>query len=100
VNGYRTLSLLGILGTLNRALVTVGTSLALLAAVNGNPKLRQVQNQGTAAVFLGPSSVAASGAHQGFSLAAGTMYRDGASADAWYGIAATGSVAVVVITVT
>jgi hypothetical protein len=38
-------------------------------------------------VFLRPASVAASGANQGFSLAAGTTYTDGASADDWYGIA-------------
>jgi hypothetical protein len=51
-------------------------------------------------VFLGPASVAASGVNQGFSLAAGTMYTDGASADAWYGIAASRSAPVVVIKVT
>jgi hypothetical protein len=51
-------------------------------------------------VFLGPASVAASGASQGFSLAAGTTYTDGAWADAWYGIAANGSAAVVVFKVT
>ena len=71
-----------------------------MAAVNGNRKLLQVQNQGTAAVFLGPASVAASEANQGFSLATGTTYTDGASADAGYGIAASGSAAVVVIKVT
>jgi len=51
-------------------------------------------------VFLGPASVAGSGANQGFSLAEGTTYTDGTSADARYGIAASGSAAVVVIKVT
>jgi hypothetical protein len=44
--------------------------------------------------------VAASGAIQGFNLAAGTTYTDGASADAGYGIPASGSAALVVINVT
>jgi hypothetical protein len=51
-------------------------------------------------VFLGPASVSASRANQGFSLAAGTTYTNGSSADAWYGIAASGSAADVVIKVT
>ena len=51
-------------------------------------------------MFLAPASVAASGANQGFSLAAGTTYTDGASADAGYGIPASGSAALVVINVT
>jgi hypothetical protein len=57
------------------------------------------QNQGSVTVFIGPSTVAISGATRGYALFAGASFTDDASDQDWWGIAASTSAIVNVIQV-
>jgi hypothetical protein len=88
------------LGTRRQAVVTVTTTAVQLAAANPNRKSVIFQNQGSTTAFIGPATVTASGATQGFALAGGASFTDNASGEPWYAIAASGSAPVLAIEVT
>jgi hypothetical protein len=77
-------------------LVSVGTTATLIADIGAAPETGGiiVQNNGSAAVFLGGPSVTTSGATAGVQIAAGsslTVPTTGAEPLALYGIVATGT---------
>lgn len=72
--------------------VTVGTSPTLVCSPGGSCGQVLIQNNGAAAVFLGSSSVAASGANAGISVAAAaTVTVPCGSAHDLYAIIASGT---------
>lgn len=79
--------------------VTVGTTPTLIAAANAAAIGRLLKNNGAATVFVGGSTVAASGADEGWAIAAGAEYVDGVSVGAIYGIVAAGTASVKVFEV-
>ena len=83
-----------LLGERHHSVVTVGTTAVQLAPQRMNRKALLIANLGTAQVFLGPSTVAASGPNAGIPLAAGALLVDSYSSDPWFAITASGSVPV------
>jgi hypothetical protein len=81
----------------SNGLVTVGTTPTALCTIAGRGGVI-VQNNGSAAVFLGGANVAVSGASTGISLAAGaTVFvpTAGSSTAILFGVVATGTQPVV-----
>jgi hypothetical protein len=66
--------------------VTVSGSPTLLASQNLNRKSLVLQNNGSTNVYIGNSTVSASGANQGLTLAAGALFTDTSSSDSWFGV--------------
>jgi hypothetical protein len=86
------------LGSRRLTVVAVGTTAVKIATAHLNRKGPiQIQNQGSGAVFLGASTVAAAGASVGYSLAAGATYTDVPSGDELWGITAGGTCTVLLV---
>lgn len=81
------------------AIVAVGDVAVRLLAASGQGRARTFQNQGSVTVFIGPSTVTASGPTAGYALFAGETFSDNASNEPWFGITASGSAPVHVIEV-
>jgi hypothetical protein len=74
------------LGSRTSANVSVGGSPTLLASQNLNRKSLVLQNNGSTNVYIGDSSVTASGPSQGLVLAAGQTFSDTTSSGAWFAV--------------
>jgi hypothetical protein len=89
------------IGAYNNAATTVGTTPTLIATLGGvGSGGVLVQNNGTATIYLGSSSVASSGANMGISLAtAATLLVPtvGGPADGLYAVTASSTASVVVL---
>ena len=83
----------------NKAITTVaiGTTAAVVLAPNAARKSCLICNTGAATVYLGPNSSVTT--TTGVPLASGDRLPDDASLDAWYGITASGSAALIVVEV-
>lgn len=79
---------------------TVGTAIVQLTKVNTQRKSLVIQNNGGGTVYLGSSTVAASGANSGYQLAAGATFTDNSTNTDWWSISATGSNVLLVMEVT
>jgi hypothetical protein len=87
------------LGERHHSTIGVGATAVQLAPQRPNRKYLWIQNLGAAGISIGPASVSTSGPAQGLTLAGGEKFVDGWSSDAWYGVAATGTVNVAVVEV-
>lgn len=87
-------------GAYNNAATTVGTSPTLIATVESDADGVLVQNNGSVTIYLGGSTVASSGANQGFSLAENTSVlvpSTGGAANSLYAVTASSTASVVVL---
>lgn len=84
--------------TMNNIVVGSGAAVQLIKP-NRNRISVMFQNQGTVNVFLGTSTVTASGTTTGYLLAPGTIFTDNATNVDWWGIAASASANVTVMEV-
>lgn len=71
--------------------VSVTTSATLISDSNPNWQGRIFKNEGAVTVFLGDSTVTASGADEGWELAAGLEFPDTLSNGKIYGIVSAGT---------
>lgn len=87
-------------GSYNNAATSVGTSVTLIANVASNDAGVLVYNAGSVTVYLGGGTVAASGANQGYPLAATsgvTVPSTGGSENQLYAITGSSTATVVVL---